>query len=332
MSEYKLDFGTNYKPDILSCLADLSNDEVFTPPEIANKMLDLLPEEIWSDPNIKILDPACKTGVFLREAAKRFIEGEKDIYPDLQERLDHIFHEQLYGIAITELTSLLSRRSVYCSKYPNGPFSITAFANVEGLIRYKSTKHKWDKGSCIFCGTAQSQFDEAVRNGRELHAYEFIHTKDPEELFDMKFDVIISNPPYQLADGGNGSSAKPIYNKFVEQAIKLNPKYLTMIIPSRYFNGGKGLDNFRKEMLNSRHLTHIVDYKNAKECFPGISLGGGVHYFLWERDNEKMCDIYRHDNNGIIFSKRYLVEEDDDIFCGRVLQKINIWSKRQIYL
>ena len=309
MSEYKLDFGTNYKPDILSCLADLSNDEVFTPPEIANKMLDLLPEEIWSDPNIKILDPACKTGVFLREAAKRFIEGEKDIYPDLQERLDHIFHEQLYGIAITELTSLLSRRSVYCSKYPNGPFSITAFANVEGLIRYKSTKHKWNKGSCIFCGTAQSQFDEAVRNGRELHAYEFIHTIDPEELFDMKFDVIISNPPYQLADGGNGSSAKPIYNKFVEQAIKLNPKYLTMIIPSRYFNGGKGLDNFRKDMLNSRHLTHIVDYKNAKECFPGISLGGGVHYFLWERDaNTELCEITNVSNGQSTVAFRSLTQ------------------------
>ena len=246
---------------------------------------------------------------FLREAAKRFIEGEKDIYPDLQERLDHIFHEQLYGIAITELTSLLSRRSVYCSKYPNGPFSITAFANVEGLIRYKSTKHKWNKGSCIFCGTAQSQFDEAVRNGRELHAYEFIHTIDPEELFDMKFDVIISNPPYQLADGGNGSSAKPIYNKFVEQAIKLNPKYLTMIIPSRYFNGGKGLDNFRKDMLNSRHLTHIVDYKNAKECFPGISLGGGVHYFLWERDaNTELCEITNVSNGQSTVAFRSLTQ------------------------
>ena len=108
---------TGYNPDVLSCLANLSNDEVFTPPEVANAMLDMLPEELFRDPNTKFLDPACKSGVFLREIAKRLIDGLADQIPDLQERIDHIFHEQLYGIAITELTSLLSRRSLYCTKY-----------------------------------------------------------------------------------------------------------------------------------------------------------------------------------------------------------------------
>jgi site-specific DNA-methyltransferase (adenine-specific) len=120
-------FNAVYNPDVLSCLANLSNDEVFTPPEIANKMLDLLPTELWSDPNAKFLDPGCKSGVFLREIAKRLLVGLQDKIPDLQARVDHIFHEQLYGIAITEMTSLLSRRSVYCTKYPNSVYSVSKF-------------------------------------------------------------------------------------------------------------------------------------------------------------------------------------------------------------
>ena len=309
--EYKLDFGTNYKPDILSCLADLSNDEVFTPPEIANAMLDLLPKEIWRDPNIRILDPACKTGVFLREAAKRFIEGEKEVYPDLQERLDHIFREQLYGIAITELTSLIARRSVYCSKYPNGPFSISKFNTAEGNVRYKNAKHTWSNGSCIFCGTTKEAFGESVRRGREMHAYEFIHTIKPEEAFNMKFDVIISNPPYQIEDGGNGKSARPIYQNFVEQAKKLNPRYLTMIIPSRWFTGGKGLDNFRNDMVNDRRIRYLVDYENYKDIFPGLGgLAGGACYFLWDRDNEGICQVTNYKGNESSVASRYMNEFD----------------------
>ena len=301
-------FSNLYKPDVLSCLADLSNDEVLTPPEVANKMLDTLPQELFRDPNTKFLDPACKSGVFLREIAKRLIAGLADKIPNLQERCDWIFKNQLYGIAITELTSLLSRRSIYCSKYPNSPFSITQFDDIQGNIKYRKLKHTWDNGKCIYCGTAEDgDLNEVDREGMESHAYEWIHTHKPEEIFNMKFDVICSNPPYQLSDGGNGKSAKPIYQHFVDNAKKLNPRYMTMIIPSRWFTGGKGLMNFRQSMLTDRHIRKLVDYENFKDVFPGVDLAGGACYFLWDRDHEGACEVV---NNGDVSSTaiRYLDE------------------------
>jgi hypothetical protein len=292
-------------PDVLTCIANLSNDEVFTPPEFANRMLDTLAEawaaindgaDLWADSTVRFLDPCTKSGVFLREIASRLIKGLAAEIPDLHERVDYILTKQVFGIGITNLTGMLARRSVYCSKDANGPHSIVkGFASDTGNIWFERTEHTWADGKCIYCSASRKSLDRG--EVLETHAYAFIHTDDVKtriaELFggDMQFDVIIGNPPYQLDDGGYGTSAAPIYQLFVEKALDLDPRYAVFVTPSRWMAGGKGLDKYRERMLADKRIRRVVDYPKLYEGFPGVKIRGGISYFIWDRDYIGPCEV-----------------------------------------
>jgi site-specific DNA-methyltransferase (adenine-specific) len=292
-------------PDVLTCIANLSNDEVFTPPEFANTMLDTLTEtwavdnngaNIWADSSVRFVDPCAKSGVFLREITSRLNKGLAGEISSLEKRIDHILTKQVFGIGITYLTSLLARRSVYCSKHAKGEHSVAkSFASDDGNIWFERTEHTWVDGRCTYCGASKKTLDRG--EGLETHAYAFIHAHDIKarvaELFggDMQFDVVIGNPPYQLDDGGYGTSAAPIYQLFVEQALGLDPRYAVFVTPSRWMAGGKGLDKYRERMLSDKRLRNIVDYPKLYEGFPGVKIRGGISYFLWDRDYHGPCQF-----------------------------------------
>lgn len=346
-------------PDILTCIANLSSDAVFTPPILVNQMLETLESawltnnhgaNIWEDPTVTFLDPFTKSGVFLREIVRRLVNGLESAIPDLQSRIDHILTNQVFGIATETLTAHLSRRSVYCSKWANGKYSITkAFDDPDGNIWFKRVEHTWanrkkvqqvnpvtaitevvediGSGRCKYCGASEAEYGRS--DDLESYAYAFIHTDDIEarvaEIFgdNMKFDVIIGNPPYQLSDGGGkGSSASPIYQRFIEQAKTLDPRLLLMVVPSKWFSGGKGLDEFRATMLNDRRLRRLVDFPDSREAFDGVDIAGGVNYFLWDRDHEGKCRVDTVSNGVSISVERELNEYEIFVRDNRTLDII----------
>jgi site-specific DNA-methyltransferase (adenine-specific) len=336
-----------YNPDVLSCIANLSSDEVFTPPELANQMLDTLGESwstdnggenIWTKSDVTFLDPSCKSGVFLREIVKRLSEGLSTEIPDLTERINHIVTKQVFGIGITELTSLLTRRSVYCSKKANGIHSIArTFPNEMGNIWFERTEHTWVGPKCKYCSVRKDVFGREA--DRETYAYKFIHLDDVKvqvsELFGgkMKFDVVIGNPPYQMKDGAGGTSDSMIFHLFVEQAMNLEPRYLSMVIPSRWLAGGRGLDDFRKEMLGSKKMINLVDYPVSKEVFSSVEVKGGICYFLMAPDYQGDCKVTMVRGGDSTTSVRQLDEFDvfvRDTRSVEILRKVLKFKEKSI--
>jgi site-specific DNA-methyltransferase (adenine-specific) len=281
--------GRRHIPDILDCLAQLSSDEVPTPPRLAESMFDLLPAEVWRDPALRWLDPGCKSGVFLREIVRRLLEGLADWEPHFGKRREHIFRNMVFGAAITEITGHVSRRTVYYSRDAAGEHSVIPFGDAAGNIPFVPARHDFNKdGRCRTCGAPE---DLERGDTRENYAYAFLHDAYPtEDMNKMKFDVIVGNPPYQIDSDGN-TRTKPIYQLFVEKAIQMNPRYVLMITPSRWFAGGLGLERYREKMLKDHRLARVVDYPLSKDCFPGVKIRGGVSYFLWDREHSGGCTV-----------------------------------------
>jgi len=327
-------------PDILTCIANLSNDEVFTPPELANRMLDTLADtwaannngaNIWADKTVTFLDPCTKSGVFLREITSRLTDGLKDVIPDLQERVNHILTKQVFGIAITQITSQLARRSVYCSKLANGEHSIvSSFTDEAGHIWFERTEHTWEGSKCRYCSAPKVVLDRS--DDVENYAYPFIHTSDVRAWVaktfggNMQFDVVIGNPPYQMKGGAGGSSDSSIYHLFVEQAMRLQPRFLSMVIPSRWMAGGRGLDDFRSRMLSEGHLRELCDYQDSGEAFPGVQIKGGVCFFLWSHSHSGSCNVTRILHNSANRQENRILDEFDvfvrDEQAVRILRKV----------
>lgn len=319
----------NRNPDVLTSIANLSSDEVFTPPDFANIMLNKLAEswamanngeDIWSNPSATFLDPFTKSGVFLREITRRLSKGLEEAIPEVQERINHITSKQVFGMSITSLTGHIARRSVYCSKQANGKHSIsTIFETEAGNIWFERQEHTWINEKCSYCGASKSEYDRGT--SLESHAYALIHTTNPKELLseifgeNVKFDVVIGNPPYQLSDGEDVFGASPIYHNFVNQAKALDPRFLCMVIPARWYSGGKGLDKFREEMLKDTRLRVLEDFPDSSQVFPGTQIKGGVCFFLWDRDNKGKALVRNHiEKTNKDPVERNLLEQGSDVF------------------
>jgi site-specific DNA-methyltransferase (adenine-specific) len=329
------DYSQPNQPDILEVIANLSNDAVFTPPKVVNAVLDLLPAEVWTDPALRWLDPCAKTGVFPREVTKRLMVGLANEIPDEDARLKHILAKMVFAIATEELTGMMTRRSLYCSKDASGEFAVIAFANPDGNVWQGRVEHSFnERGTCTECRGTRAELE---LDGRDNKAYGFIHATGRatiEKEMSMKFDVIVGNPPYQMSGGGGGTNDTPLYNVFVEEALKLNPRYVSMIVPSRWMAGGRGLDDFRAQMLGDKRVRVLVDYPNAGDLFPGVEIQSGVCYFLWSADTPGPCSVTLvRGEERIGPTERQLDEFDVFVRDGRalaVLRKVRVKKETSV--
>jgi site-specific DNA-methyltransferase (adenine-specific) len=148
---------------------------------------------------------------------------------------------------------------------------------------------------------------------------------------DMKFNAIVGNPPYQEMDGGNSESSKPIYNEFVDIAKKIKPNFISLIMPARWYAGGKGLDSFRENMLNDKRMSNLFDFPNSNDCFTNVDVAGGLCYFLWDSNHSDDCIITNNINGEIVSAKRPINEFGILIRDNKaipILHKVLAWNKR----
>lgn len=327
--------------------------EVFTSEREVNAMLDLVKQETERIDS-RFLEPACGTGNFLIEILRRKLKVVCSRYKKSQieyEKYAFLAVSSVYGIDLLEDNVIECRQRLY-DLFNNDYFNLykkkcnescrktIQFLLSKNIICGDTLTLKTNKGEPIIFSEWSLVSDNLVKR-RDFSFSEILdgHNKQTSLSFfndgaeydkenKMRFDVIIGNPPYQLSDGGAQKSATPIYNKFVETAIKLNPRYITMIIPARWYSGGKGLDDFREMLIKDRRMSILHDFPDTSECFSGLNIRGGVCYFLWDKTHSGDCIVYNHNPGKEIDSlKRPLLSDKEESVFIRFNKAIPILSK-----
>lgn len=260
-------------------------------------------ENIFKNPNVKILEINSKTGLYpLYMTYSIFSEKCKNIEILSREKEEEIWEEtiknNLFILCKTPMAKAVTKRTLL--GYKDLKINSHYFNDLINQLKNKPEKF----------------VDKIIRPN-------YWGLKGSEN---MKFDAIVGNPPYQESDGGAVNSATPIYNLFVEQSKNISPKYMSMIIPARWYVGGKGLDKFRIEMLNDKRIEKIVDYPNSTQVFNNVDIAGGVCYFLWNKNFREECTVKTVTSDSSYEMKRNLNEFDifvRDSNGVNIIRKIN---------
>ena len=282
-------YTSDSEEDIFEYIPPQANNQIFTPKRVVRMMIDMLEKEnpgIFNSTTNTFIDLYMKSGMYITEIVRRIFDQTRDQYPSDTACITHILENQVYGFAPSPILDAITKNYIF-------GFDDDMVISQEHFKEYDTIPAAKD-------GTLKQEINRLFN----------------PQGGDMKFTAIIGNPPYQLVDGGGtGSSAVPIYQYFVEDVKKIEPEHLVMIIPSRWFTGGKGLDSFRESMLNDDRLQVLHDFVNPGDCFPNVSIEGGVCYFLWNKGTHSLCRVYSHSSNGnTLMIERPLLEKGADVF------------------
>lgn len=288
--------------------------EVYTAKREVVSILNLIPQEIWENNNSTFLEPSCGNGNFIEAIILKKIKNlninknQQQLEFDILNAVCHI-----YGIDIcfeniktckNRIFKLIKKYfyDIYNHLIPTEKF-LTTLEYIIDLNYICNDTLKNSENICFIKWKFSINLDckEKIFKLSEL-------LKSDKKQLNFSFDVIVGNPPYQLKDGGYGASASPLYHLFVNQAKDLNPKYLSMIIPARWYAGGKNLDKFRNDMIQDKKISYLVDFTDSNDCFPGVEIKGGICYFLWDRNYHGDCTVINFNHKKEIKLKRKLNE------------------------